>query len=136
MKNRKGNRKPVANEQRTRRFELRLSEAERTQFLELEKALGLSRADIVRIRVLQHSKKMLVNTTEIMKLLDSIGTEIGRSGNNINQLAKHANIMQQQGMLHAVLIRDLIPLLTEYVRLQRELEQSIRQLIKLIRGQT
>jgi len=136
MKNRKGNRKPVANEQRTRRFELRLSEAERTQFLELEKALGLSRADIVRIRVLQHSKKMLVNTTEIMKLLDSIGTEIGRSGNNINQLAKHANIMQQQGMLHAVLIRDLIPLLTEYVRLQRELEQSIRQLIRLIRGQT
>lgn len=136
MKNRKGNRKPTAQEQRTRRFELRLSEAERTQFLELEKALGISRADIVRIRVLQHSKKMLVNTTEIMKLLDSIGTEIGRSGNNINQLAKHANILQQQGMLHDILIRDLIPLLTEYVRLQRELEQSIRQLIRLIRGQT
>jgi|SRR5690606_4959272 len=136
MKNRKENRKPVANEHRTRRFELRLSEAERTQFLELEKALGLSRADIVRIRVLQHSKKMLVNTTEIMKLLDGIGTEIGRSGNNINQLAKHANILQQQGMLHAVLIRDFIPLLTEYVSLQRELEQSIRQLIRLIRGQT
>ncbi|WP_185212279.1 plasmid mobilization relaxosome protein MobC [Sphingobacterium mizutaii] len=136
MKNRKGNRKPTTHEQRTRRFELRLSEVERAQFLELEKALGLSRADIVRIRVLQHSKKMLVNTTEIMKLLDSIGTEIGRSGNNINQLAKHANTLQQQGMLHDVLIRDLIPLLTEYVRLQRELEQSIRQLIRLIRGQT
>lgn len=136
MKNKKGNRKTSAHEQRSRRFELRLSEAERAQFLELEKALGLSRADIVRIRVLQHSKKMLVNTTEIMKLLDSIGAEIGRSGNNINQLARHANTLQQQGMLHAVLIRDLIPLLTEYVRLQRELEQSIRRLIRLIRGQT
>ncbi|VTR29567.1 ribbon-helix-helix domain-containing protein [Sphingobacterium thalpophilum] len=136
MTNRKGNRKPTAHEQRTRRFELRLSEAEHAQFLELEKALGLSRADIVRIRVLQHSKKMLVNTTEIMRLLDGIGTEIGRSGNNINQLAKHANTLRQQGMLHAVLISDLIPLLTEYVRLQRELEQSIRQLIRLIRGQT
>lgn len=136
MKSRKGNRKPTAHEQRTQRFELRLSEAERSQFLELEKALGLSRADIVRIRVLQHSKRMLVNTTEVMKLLDSIGTEIGRSGNNINQLAKHANTLRQQGMLHAALISDLIPLLTEYVRLQRELEQSIRQLIRLIRGQT
>lgn len=136
MKNRKGNRKPTAQEQRTRRFELRLSEAERAQFLELEKALGLSRADIVRIRVLQHSKRMLVNTTEVMKLLDSIGTEIGRSGSNINQLAKHANTLRQQGMLHASVISDLIPLLTEYVRLQRELEQSIRQLIRLIRGQT
>ncbi|WP_182982328.1 plasmid mobilization relaxosome protein MobC [Sphingobacterium sp. UME9] len=79
---------------------------------------------------------MLVNTTEIMKLLDGIGTEIGRSGNNINQLARHANTLQQQGMLRAVLIRDLVPLLTEYVRLQRELEQSVRQLIRLIRGQT
>lgn len=136
MKNRKGNLKTVAHEQRTRRFELRLSEAERAQFLDLENALGLSRADIVRVRVLQHSKKMLVNTTEIMKLLDSIGAEIGRSGNNINQLAKHANILQQQGMLHSNLIRDLTPLLTEYIGSQRKLEQSIRQLIRLIRGQT
>lgn len=136
MKNRKVNRKPTAQEQRTRRFELRLSEAERAQFLELEKALGLSRADIVRIRVLQHSKKMLVNTTEIMKLLDGIGTQIGRSGNNINQLAKHANSLQQQGMLHSAIMRDLTPLLSEYIRLQRKLEQSIRQLIRLIRGQT
>jgi len=136
MKNRKGNRKTTIKEQRTRRFELRLSEAERTQFLDLEKSLGLSRADIVRIRVLQHAKKMLVNTTEIMKLLDNIGTEIGRSGNNINQLAKHANTLQQQGMLHAGLLHDLAPLLTEYIRLQRRLEQSIRQLIRLIRGQT
>lgn len=136
MKNSIKKRKPASHEQRSRRFELRLSEAERTQFLDLEKSLGLSRADIVRIRVLQHSKKMLVNTTEIMKLLDGIGTEIGRSGNNINQLAKHANTLQQQGMLHSALIRDLAPLLTEYIRLQRRLEQSIRQLIRLIRGQT
>lgn len=135
MKNRIKKRKPASHEQRNRRFELRLSEAERTQFLELEKALGLSRADIVRIRVLQHSKKMLVNTTEIMKLLDSIGTEIGRSGNNINQLAKHANTLHQQGMLHSTIMRDFAPLLTEYIRLQRRLEQSIRQLIRVIRGQ-
>ncbi|MGJ1261786.1 hypothetical protein [Sphingobacterium spiritivorum] len=136
MKNRKANRKSLSNEQRNRRFELRLSEAERAQFFELEKALGLSRADIVRIRVLQHSKKMLVNTTEIMKLLDGIGTEIGRSGNNINQLAKHANSLQQQGMLHSAIIRDLAPLLTEYIRLQRKLEQSVRRLIRLMIGQT
>lgn len=136
MKNRIKKKKSASHEQRTQRFELRLSEVERTQFLDLEKALGLSRADIVRIRVLQQSKKMLVNTTEIMKLLDSIGTEIGRSGNNINQLAKHANTLQQQGMLQSALIRDLAPLLTEYIRLQRRLEQSIRQLIRLITGQT
>ncbi|MEN5196960.1 plasmid mobilization relaxosome protein MobC [Sphingobacterium faecium] len=136
MKNRKGNRKSITKDQRNRRFELRLSEAERSQFLELEKSLGISRADIVRIRVLQYSKKMLVNTTEIMKLLDSIGAELGRSGNNINQLAKHANTMQQHRMLHPSLIRDLTLLLNEYIKLQRRLEQFFRQLIRLIRGQT
>ncbi|MBD1424050.1 ribbon-helix-helix domain-containing protein [Sphingobacterium arenae] len=136
MRNRIGKSKPLSNEQRTRRFELRLSEAERGQFLELEKALGISRADIVRVRVLHHSKRMLLNATEMMKLLDSIGTELGRSGNNINQLARHANILQRQGVLTPALIHDLTPLLGEYIRVQRELEKTFRQLIRLIRGQT
>lgn len=135
MKSRTGKRKTLSGEQRTRRFELRLSEAERAQFLELEKSLGISRADIVRIRVLQYSKKMLVNTAEMMKLLDSIGTELGRSGNNINQLARHANTLQRQGILHPALVHDLTPLLSEYIRVQRELEKSLRQLLRLMRGQ-
>lgn len=135
MKSRTGKRKPLSNDQRTRRFELRLSEAERGQFLELEKSLGVSRADIVRIRVLQYSKKMLVNTAEMMKQLDSIGTELGRSGNNINQLARHVNTLQRQGITHPALVHDLTSLLSEYIRVQRELEKSLRQLLRLMRGQ-
>ena len=133
MKNRKGNRKPTAHEQRTRRFELRLSEAERTQFLELEQSLGISRADIVRIRVLQHSKKMLVNTSEMMKLLDSIGTELGRSGNNINQLARHANILNRQQRLDPGVVAEFNALFTEYIRTQRELEKTLRQLLRTMK---
>lgn len=136
MKNRIGKSKSASCEQRTKRFELRLSEAERSQFLELEKSLGLSRADIVRIRVLQYSKKMLVNTTKMMELLDGIGTELGRSGNNINQLARHANTLQKQGMLNPDPLNELTPLLSEYIRVQRELEKSFRKLIRLIRGQS
>lgn len=127
---------PDTGELRTKRFELRLSEAERSAFLELEKSLGISRADIVRIRVLREGKKMLVNTTQIMKQLDNIGTELGRSGNNINQLSRHANSLQQQGLLRAGLLNELSPLLSEYTRMQRSLERSLRQLIRLIRGQT
>ncbi|WP_410478336.1 plasmid mobilization relaxosome protein MobC [Pedobacter antarcticus] len=34
-----------------------------------------------------------------MKQLDDIGTELSRSGNNINQLARqHANILHKQSM--------------------------------------
>lgn len=135
MKYKKADRKSTGHVQRPRRFELRLSDEEHAQFLELEKALGMNRADIVRIWVLQHSKKMLVNTTEIMKLLDSTGTEIGRSGNKINKMAKQANILQQQGILQPSLIRDLATLFTEYIQLQRRLERTFRYLLRLIRRQ-
>ncbi|VTP87517.1 hypothetical protein [Sphingobacterium daejeonense] len=97
MKYKKADRKSTGHVQRHRRFELRLSDEEHAQFLELEIALSMNRADIVRIWVLQHSKKMLVNTTEIMKLLDSIGTEIGRSGNKINEMAKTSQHLATTG---------------------------------------
>lgn len=56
-----------------RRFELRLSEQELKQFLELEKSLGINRSDIVRIRVLKNAANMLVNTKELMKKMDAMG---------------------------------------------------------------
>ena len=118
-----------------RRFELRLSEQELMQFLELEKSLGISRSDIVRIRVLKNADNMLTNTKELMKNLDGIGAELGRSGNNINQLAKHANILQKQGLLSQSVAREFTSLLGGYITVQQELEKNIRQIIRLMKGQ-
>lgn len=118
---------------KTRRFELRLSDQELNQFLELEKSLGISRADIVRIRVLKNSSKMLVNTKELMCQLDQIGAELGRAGNNINQLARHANILQKQGLLGPNVTAEFTSLFLEYIKVQRELEKLIRQIIRLMR---
>lgn len=117
-----------------RRFELRLSDQELHQFLELERSLGISRADIVRIRVLRNSSKMLVNTKELMNQLDKIGAELGRAGNNINQLARHANILQKQGLLGPNVTAEFTSLFSEYIKVQRELEKLIRQIIRLMRG--
>jgi len=117
-----------------RRFELRLSEPELQQFQELEKFLGISRADIVRIRVLKNSAKMLVNAKELMKQLDGIGAELGRSGNNINQLAKHANILYKQGLLNQSVATEFNSLLGRYISVQQELETIIRQIIRLMKG--
>jgi cation transport regulator ChaC len=119
---------------KTRRFELRLSDEELKDFLALEKSLGISRADIVRIRVLKNSAKMLVNTKELMKQLDLIGTELGRSGNNINQLARHANTLHKQGQVTQGVVSDFIIVFTEYIKIQQELEKLIRQLIRLLKG--
>ena len=117
-----------------RRFELRLSEQELKQFLELEKSLGINRSDIVRIRVLQNAANMLVNTKELMKKLDTVGAELGRSGNNINQLARHANILHKQGLLSQSITTEFNSLLGEYITIQQELEKVIRQIIRLMKG--
>lgn len=117
-----------------RRFELRLSEPELHQFLELEKSLGISRADIVRIRVLKNSTKMLVNSKDLMKQLDFIGAELGRSGNNINQLARHANVLHKRGMLGYEVTTEFNSLFTAYVKVQQELEKLFRQIIRLMKG--
>lgn len=117
-----------------RRFELRLSEQELKQLMELEKSLGISRADIVRIRVLKNATKMLVNAKDLMKQLDDIGAELGRSGNNINQLARHANILHKQGMLSQSVSAEFNSLLGKYIGVQQELEKCIRQVIRLMKG--
>ena len=119
---------------KTRRFELRLSDQELQQFLELEKSLGISRADIVRIRVLKNSTKMLLNAQVLIKLLNTLGTELGRSGNNINQLARHANVLNKQGQLIPSIVTDFNSLFRQYIAAQVELEKAFRQIIRSMRG--
>ena len=116
-----------------RRFELRLSEQELKQFLELENSLGISRSDIVRIRVLKNAANMLLNAKELMKKMDAIGTELGRSGNNINQLARHANILHKQSLLSQSVVIEFNSLLGSYIVTQQELEKIIRQIIRLMK---
>ncbi|WP_313492365.1 plasmid mobilization protein, partial [Sphingobacterium multivorum] len=79
---------------RVYRFELRLTENEKAQFLALEKSLGINRSEIVRNRVLSHSSRILVDSKTILQMLDTLGSELGRSGNNINQLARHINTLK------------------------------------------
>ena len=117
---------------RSRRFTLRLSDAEHKTLEKLEKVLGLSRAEIFRIRVFGNSQRMLVNTVEIMNVLDKTGEEIGRCRDNLSQLTQLANTLRKKGALHTAMLSDLTPLLKEYNVLQRRLERSVRQLIRYI----
>ncbi|WP_313492286.1 plasmid mobilization protein, partial [Sphingobacterium multivorum] len=93
-----GRNKPLKTEtqknNRVFRFELRLTENEKAQFLALEKSLGINRSEIVRNRVLNRSSRILVDSKTILQMLDTLGSELGRSGNNINQLARHINTLK------------------------------------------
>ncbi len=81
------------------RFELRLTENEKAQFLALEKTLGINRSEIVRNRILSYTSRILVDSKTILQMLDTLGSELGRSGNNIKQLARHINALKLQGKL-------------------------------------
>lgn len=79
-----------------RRFELRLSQEEYDLFTALEVELGINKSEIVRSRILKNANVVVLNLKELMHSLDKIGSELGRAGNNINQLAKHGNILIKQ----------------------------------------
>ena len=118
---------------RTKIIKARLTEDEFKQVLIIEKALGVTRMDLIRTRVLYNSSKVLVNARELLKQLDAIGAEIGRAGNNINQLARHANVLNNQGLLTESVSREFNELFRSYIANQQEMEKTIREIIRLMK---
>lgn len=135
MKKNKSFRSETQKNNRVCRFELRLTENEKTQFLALEKSLGINRSEIVRNRVLNHSSRILVDSKTILQMLDTLGSELGRSGNNINQLARHINSLKLQGKLEPGELSRFPTLIADYIKYQRQIEQEFRNLMRLIKGQ-
>lgn len=119
---------------RTKRFEIRLTEDEFNQLLNLEKQLGVNRTEIIRIRGLHNLHKVLVDGKQVLTALDAIGTELGRSGNNINQLARHANMLNHHGLLTESVVMEFNRLFRDYIRIRGDTEKTLRQIIRLIKG--
>ena len=121
----------MASGKRTRKIDARFTEDEYQLILELEKTLGISKTDIVRTRVLQQVKLNIVNGKELISLLNAVGAEMGRCGNNINQLARYANILKKKGMLSPVVGDRFNVLFDEYIQKQKDLETAFRRIIRL-----
>ncbi|WGQ08970.1 plasmid mobilization relaxosome protein MobC [Pedobacter gandavensis] len=130
---RKIGRPEMTSGKRTKIIKARLTEEEFKTLLKIENQVGTTRMELIRQRVLYHSGSVLVNAQELLKLLDAIGEELGRSGNNINQLARHANVLNKQGMLNAEVASRFNELFTVYIQIQQEIEKAIRQIIRLMK---
>ncbi|GAA4196227.1 hypothetical protein GCM10022289_01620 [Pedobacter jeongneungensis] len=76
----------------------------------------------------------MLSATEALKTLDGIGAEIGRSGNNINQLARHANLLNKRGMLSIEVVNKFNELFSTYISLFRAMEKSTRELLRLLKA--
>lgn len=111
----------------------KLTDQELKQLQTIEKQLGLNRSEIIKGRVLHDSTSIIINARELMALLDGIGAELGRAGNNINQLARHANILSKQGTLDQNVVTEFNTRFGSYIQIQQELEKCLRQIIRLMR---
>jgi len=112
----------------------RLTEDEYNKLITLEKELGMNHTDLIRYRLLGSQHKQLVNAREVLTRLDIMGAELGRAGNNINQLARHANILNKRGRLDEMVVKEFNLLLREYARIRNDTEKSLRHIIRLIQG--
>ena len=117
---------------RNKKITARFTEDEYKLVEKLERTLGVSKTDLVRMRLLENATAVVINAKELIGSIDGIGTELGRCGNNINQLAKYANILQKKGKIDPVVIESFNKLLAEYIKKQDALEISLRRVIRTI----
>ncbi|SEO09836.1 mobilisation protein (MobC) [Mucilaginibacter gossypiicola] len=117
---------------RSKKIDVRFTEDEYKLVLELEKQLGIGKAELVRLRVLQDGNKTVVNARELVAKLDLIGAELARAGNNINQLARYGNVMQLKEVLEPQVIIRFNELLDQYIGTQQALEIAIRKIIRMM----
>jgi hypothetical protein len=130
MSRNKGGR-PVKHEgQKIKQAHLRLTEDQHIILSKLEKETGINRTDLFVKRVLENQS--FVITTDVISALSEIGGELGRVGNNINQLAKHANTVSKNNALSPSIFEEHNRLLGEYLKLQSEIHKVLRQMYRVM----
>jgi hypothetical protein len=88
-------------------------------------------SEYLRRLVLDRSKaKRLINKSALIRQLDKIGTEISRIGNNINQLAKYANIQHKTGKTDQRTMIRFSSNMEKYLIKQQELVKAYRALVR------
>ena len=122
----------LAEGKRTKKIDVRFTEDEYKIVEKLEITLGVTKTDLVRMRLLENAPAVIVNAKELITAVDAIGTELGRCGNNINQLAKYANILLKKGRCDSSVIDQLNGLLAGYLERQEQLEITLRHVIRAI----
>ena len=128
---RKG-RPPKKEGKRTFKIDVRFTEEEYKLISAMELALGISKTALVRSRLLHDGTGILINAKDVIRELNSIGAELGRSGNNVNQLAHYANILNRKGILSPFVAEQFNLLFGDHLKRRAELDISLRKIIRLL----
>lgn len=127
--NRSKGRPPLKVGRRNKKIDVRFSEDEYKEILAMEQEFGMPKAELMRMRVLRDSGIVVTNSRELIRQLDRVAGEMGRCGNNINQLAHYSNIMQLKEILDPETTVRFNRLLNEYISYQITLESVLRKVI-------
>ncbi len=88
-------------------------------------------SDFMRTLILDENKSnSIINNVELIKRLDILGLAINRIGNNINQLAKYANIQIKSGKVNTAVIIDFMEVMDKYLQERRALAKAYRAMVR------
>ena len=72
----------------------------------------------------------MINKKELTKRLDGIEVQFGRIGNNINQIAKFANIQLKTGKIDQRTLNNFNEQMEQYLKAQQNLLKAYRALAR------
>lgn len=131
MSRNKGGR-PVKHEgQKIKQAHLRLTEDQHKTLVKIEKNTGLNRTDLFIKRVLEDQSFLI--TKDVVVTLSDLGGALGKVGNNINQLAKHANTVSKNNGLSPEIFKEHGKLMTQYLDFQAEIHKVLRQMYRVMK---
>ncbi|RYX87854.1 plasmid mobilization relaxosome protein MobC [bacterium] len=130
MSKNKGGR-PEKNEgKKIKQAHLRLTEEQHEVLLKIERDTGINRTDLFIKRVLDDQS--FVITKDVIIELSNIGSELGKVGVNINQLAKHANIVSKNNALSTQIFEEQNRLMQEHLEKQSQVHKILRQMYRVM----
>jgi len=128
---RKG-RPPKKEDRRAFKIDVRFTAEEYKLIADMALTLGISKTKLVRLRVLHNGRGTIVNAKDLIRELNQIGTGLGRSGNNLNQLAHYANKLNKKRILSPVVAERFILLLEVHIKNRTRLDISLRKIIRIL----
>ena len=125
-KNRGGRPKLSETEKQAAQINIRCSIEQYNEIKRIAKDSDLSVTDYLLKRALNN--KIVYNYNALIDQLNAVGTEFGRSENNINQLAKHANSLSKVGNLDKFLVERLNLVMVDYAKKSDDIRALLRSI--------
>lgn len=123
--------RPKVEDGRTKLIGGRFTEMEVQQINKMAKLYNLSKTDLLRSKLLDNIEPSIINGAEFTNELRTIGTELAHIGNNINQLAKHANSLDKIGAMNDSVISRFNILMNNHNREIKELNILLRNITRI-----